>query len=387
VAPALKTLTLARTLAPSLSRGHPWIYRDNVPKDFGAESGQWVRVRAGEFVGYALWDTQSPIALRVFSELGVPDATWVARRVRAAHDLRAALRLDGVTAYRWLNGEGDGLPGLVVDRYGDYAVVAAYAGSLESVLPWLVSGLLECEELAGIVRRRDDGSIELLAGSEPPETVLVEEYGVRMHADLRHGQKTALFLDQRENRRTVGARSSGKRVLNLFSYTGGFSLCAARGGATRVVSVDVSAPAMEAARRNFHENGLTSPSFEFEVADVFDDVEARRARQESFDLCICDPPSFAHRHEQRERALAAYERLHAQALALVEPSGFYAASSCTGQVTPELFRQVLAAAARRAKRRLQIVHDAGQPLDHPVMAGHPEGRYLKFMVARVQKLV
>lgn len=369
---------LPHFLKKALAAGHPWVYRDHVPRGFSAPSGTVVRVQAGGWRGYALWDERSPIALRVTSEVQPPDAAWVAARVRAAWELRESVRASKTSAYRWIFGEGDGLPGIVVDLYGAFAVIVTYADAVEPLVPWVVEALLATTKLHGVLRRRE--TVELVHGRKPPRDLIVEEHGVRLRANLFEGQKTGLFLDHRDNRRFIGGLAAGRRVLNLFSYSGGFSLHAALGGAERVTSVDAAPAAADDARANFELNGLDPDAHAFVVADVFEYLERDKQR---YDLVICDPPSFARSREQLPQALKAYLRLNAAGLRVAAPGALYAAASCTSQVGPEAFRETIAEAARRAKRRFQIVHDVGQPVDHPVFAGHLEGRYLKFVVGRV----
>ena len=381
------TLELPAQLKRGLQAGHPWIYRDHVPRGFGAASGTWVKVRAGGYAGFALWDETSKIALRLFSERGVPDADWVRERVAAALALRRSLLDDQTSAYRLLYGEGDGIPGLTVDVYGAFAVIITYADSLETLVPWVVRALTELLKLHGVVRRARvrDGEpprLEVLHGRLPPRDLIIAEHGLRMQVDLFLGQKTGLFLDHRANRRFLGELCAGKRVLNLFSYTGAFSLYAARAGATSVTSVDISQPAARAARANFALNGLDPEQHEFLAEDVFEFLERTRQAGTSYDVVICDPPSFANSREQQKNALRAYVSVNSSGLRVLEPNGIYAAASCTAQVSSEAFRGVLAEAAVNAKRRLQVFHDAGHAPDHPIFVGHPEGRYLKFVVAR-----
>jgi 23S rRNA (cytosine1962-C5)-methyltransferase len=384
-APHLPTVVLPRALESSLGRGHFWVYRDHVPRGFEAPSGSWVRVRAGRFVGYALWDASSPIALRVFSEQGLPDVVWVKERVRAAWALRESVRTARTNAFRWLAGEGDGLPGVVADYYGGYVVLVTSSDALDPIVPWVIEGLGEVTSLRGILRRRRHGAgegAEIIAGHAPPRELVVEEHGVRFLADLQSGQKTGLFLDQRENRRFVAALAPGRRMLNLFSYSGGFSVHAALAGATEVTSVDSAEPAMIDARRNFELNGLDPEMHHFEVADAYEFLTSARERDVRFDLVVSDPPSLARNKQQLEAAARAYRRLFTLTLAVTEPGGYAALSSCTAQVGPELFREIVADAAARVGAELQIIHEAGQPIDHPVFAQHPEGRYLKFVVGR-----
>lgn len=383
---SIPVVELPASLSHALGSGHPWIYRDHVPKHFRAETGTWVRVQAGPVRAIALWDAESPLALRIFSRDRVPDERWVAERLRAALELRRTMGVaDRASAYRLVAGEGDHLPGIFVDRYAAFAVVAADGAAVSAIVPWVVSALSGTGELAGVVekRRRGEGERVLTAwGRPPPRDLIVEENGLRFRANLYEGQKTGLFLDQRDNRSFVEQRSGGRRVLNLFGYTGAFSVYAARGGATEVTTVDIAEGAIAAARDNFALNGFDPEAHEFLAADVFEFLRAAADRKERFDVVVCDPPSFARSRAHRDRALKAYTRLHAAALAVTSPSGLYAASSCTTQVSPEAFRGTLADGARKARVTLQLVHDAGHAPDHPVIAGHPEGRYLKFMVAR-----
>jgi 23S rRNA (cytosine1962-C5)-methyltransferase len=323
----------------------------------------------------------------------VPDEEWVAARVRAAWALRAPLREQQETsAYRWLFGEGDYLPGITVDLYESYAVIVTYADSLETVVPWVLAALRDTTTLRGIVRRLNrapddgEGKIELLWGRMPPRDLVVVEHGLRFRADLYEGQKTGLFLDQRENRGFLERLSEGRRVLNLFAYSGAFSLYATRGGARATTSVDSAPGAAADARENFALNGFEPDLHEFVVADVFGYLEELRVQKRRFDLVVCDPPSFARSKDQLPQAIKSYTRVNAMAIRVTEAGGLYAASSCTSYVSPEAFRALLADAARQAGRRLQIVHDAGHPLDHPVMAHHAEGRYLKFVLGRVEAI-
>ena len=380
-------LELPGQLKRGLQAGHPWVYRDHVPRGFQASSGTWVKVRAGAYTAFALWDETSRIALRLFSELQVPDALWIRERLAQALTLRRSLLDEQTSAYRLLYGEGDGIPGLTVDMYGSFAVIVTYADSLEAVVPWVVRALVELLKPHGIVRRarvRDGEAprLEVLHGRLPPRDLIIAEHGLRMQVDLFLGQKTGLFLDHRENRRFMGELCASKRVLNLFSYTGAFSLYAARAGATSVTSVDMSQPAARAARANFELNGLDPDQHEFLSEDVFEFLERTRQAGTTYDVVICDPPSFANSREQQKNALRAYVSVNSAGLRVLEPSGIYAAASCTAQVSVETFRGLIAESAVNAKRRFQIFHDAAHAPDHPIFAGHPEGRYLKFLVGR-----
>lgn len=398
------TIQVPLQLKKQLAAGHPWIYRDHLAPSLHfpqRSAGTWVRVECGGWSGYGLWDASSPIAIRIFSQTQTPDAAWVAARVRRAWEARAPLRQTATTAYRVMFGEGDGLPGITVDLYGAFAVIATYADSVRALVPWVVAALREVVPLDGILERIPRGTEETgdermdngpaakvrqLWGSAPPTDLVIEEHGLKFRANLFAGQKTGLFLDHRENRHYLEPWSYGRRVLNCFSYTGAFSVYAAWGGATEIVSCDVAPAAAEDARVNFGLNGFNPKRYEFLVEDCFALLEryAREGRQ--FDLLILDPPSFASSRRQMHAAIRAYTRLNQLALRCVAPDGLLASASCTSQVSPEQFRALLADAGREAERQLQIIHDAGQPIDHPVPAHFPEGRYLKFMLCRVHPL-
>ncbi len=215
----------------------------------------------------------------------------------------------------------------------------------------------------------------------------MREHGVQLYADLHGGQKTGLFLDHRENRRFVEGLSGGRSVLNCFAYTGAFSLYALRGGARAVVSADIGRGLAEAAATNITLNRLDAARHSFVTGDCFELLARYAEEGRRFDLVILDPPSFAKSKQNRYAALRAYTKLNALALRCVRPGGLLATASCTSQVGPEAFKELLATAGASAERRLQIIHEAGQPLDHPVPAYFPEGRYLKFVVGRVGERV
>jgi 23S rRNA (cytosine1962-C5)-methyltransferase len=401
--PKRRDIQLPSALKDRLAQGHPWIYRNHLPPDLRMPAGTWVRARCGDWSGYGLWDEAGPIAIRIFSERQIPDMAWLRERVCAAWELRAPLRDAGITAYRWLFGEGDGLPGLTVDLYSDWAVVQTYAASVEILLDWLADALREIAPLRGILLRTRDWRLEIgdsedraqspisnlqsLFGGSPPRDLVVEEHGLRFHADLRVGQKTGLFLDQRENRRYVEGLSDGRTVLNCFAYTGAFSLYALRGGARSVISADIGKGLAEATDANIALNGLDVARHGFATGDCFDLLARYIEEGRRFDLVILDPPSFAKSKRNRYAALRAYTRLNALGMRCVSPGGLLATASCTSQVGPEAFKELLAAAGASAGRRLQIFHEAGQPIDHPAPAHFPEGRYLKFVVGRVGERV
>ncbi len=380
------TLDLAASLRPRLGQGHPWIYKNQVPGNPGLSSGTWVQVRCGGFSAYGLWDAQSAIAIRLFSRRAVPDVGWVAKRVAEAWEVRAPVRATATSAYRWLYGESDGLPGIVVDLYGEFAFIQSYVESVEELVPWVAEALHGHTRLRGILWKpagRQPGS---LWGGVPPQDLTVEEHGLLFHAELFSGQKTGLYFDQRENRLALASWCEGRTVLDCFCYMGGFSLYAVRGGAASVTACDASAGAVEAAKRNFALNGFEVARHTFLVQDGFELLERLGREGRRFGIVILDPPSFARDRRSRHAAERAYVRLNELALGCLEPGGLLASASCTSQVSAQAFREALAEAARRAGKRLLILHQAGQPVDHPVPAHFPEARYLKFLVSRVSSV-
>jgi 23S rRNA (cytosine1962-C5)-methyltransferase len=254
--------------------------------------------------------------------------------------------------------------------------------SVEGLVPNLADALHSHTRLEGIVWRPAGHEPRSLWGRLPPPEHTVEENGLLFRADLLSGQKTGLYFDHRENRHTLSAWCQGETVLDCFCYTGAFSTYAARAGAAAVTACDVAAPAVDAARLNFSLNGLGLDSHSLVVGDCFQLLSQLAAENRRFGIVILDPPSLARDKKSRPSALRAYVRLNRLALQCVEPGGLLASASCTSQVSPKAFREALAEAARQASRRLLILHEAGHASDHPVPAHFPEGRYLKFVVAR-----
>jgi 23S rRNA (cytosine1962-C5)-methyltransferase len=364
------------------------VYRNHVYGVPELASGEWVRVRCGGFSAIGLWDADSAIAVRLFSQQVVPDERWVADRVADAWELRAPIRAGPTSAYRWIYGESDGLPGIVVDLYDRFAVVLAYVKSVESLVPWVAEALHAHHRLEGIVyKAATGGELYPVWGRVPPRDLVVEEQGFLFHADLGAGQKSGLYFDQRDNRKALGAWCRDKTVLDCFCYVGGFSLHAVRRGATKVIACDAASAAVDAARENFALNGLDPARHQFVAQDCFELLEQFSAEGRRFDVVIVDPPSFARDRKSRRAAERAYVRLNRLAAGCVRPGGLLASSSCTSQVSPQAFREALAEAARRADRRLITLHDAGQPVDHPVPAHFPEARYLKFILSRVMPVL
>ena len=382
-------ITLRKDLARSIRQGHPWLYRDAVESPEGLESGALVEIRTrdGRPLARGFWDAHSPIAVRILESGGPghrfadPDAL-IARRLREALERRLE-RLDLATtnAFRWVHGEGDLLPGIHVDFYAGTVVVRfdgdgarAFYHPLEARLRDAAGSRLT---LGAILDRE---TRDAAAGLQEVEVL---ENGVRFLVDLAHAQKGGLFLDQRENRQRVAEHASGKSVLNLFGYTGGFSLHAALAGAASTDTVDVAKPAIEAARRNFERNGLSLDNARFYAEDAFDFLSAAIKRGDRWDIVISDPPSFAPNKASLPAARKAYERLHRLAASVTSPGGLLCAASCSSHFGRDDFLATIEAGVRQAGRRWTLESLHGAAFDHPALPAFPEGDYLKFAIGRV----
>lgn len=377
---------LRKDLARSIRRGHPWVYRDAIAQPPDLEHGALVEVHGkdGRFLATGFWDARSAIAVRVLAtKPGLElEATLRERLAQALERRLARLELARTNAFRWVHGEADALPGVHVDVYADVATVR-YDGDGARALYRELPGLLR-DAAALPIRRVLDRDER--AGHGGSESIEVRENGLLFGVDLARGQKGGLFLDQRENRAVIGARARGLGVLNLFGYTGGFSLYAAAGGARRTDTVDLARPAIAAARENFVRNGLSvEPAVAgFHAADAFEFLTAARDRGERFELVISDPPSFAKNRAGLAAALAAYRKLHALAAAVVAPGGMLCAASCSSQVNRRDFVASVEAGAHAAGRTFDLEELRGAGFDHPVIPAFPEGEYLKLAIGRVR---
>lgn len=398
----LPKVKLRKDLRRALHAGVPWIFRDALGDSPDIAEGALVLVLGKDArpLGRGFFDPKGAIAVRMLTTDRADDIPTIVRdRLKRALDARRALIESGeTTAFRWVHGEADRLPGLHVDVYGKYASVsfdgagarAFYVGlGLSDELFQAGSSL----ELAGLVERarREGGSpvaATALAGPLPNGEIEVREHGLSFGVDLVHGQKGGLFLDQRENRARVEKLSRGRSVLNLFGYTGGFSLHAARGGAERVITVDSASGAIEAAKRTFARNaevlGRQATRAEFVVADAFEFLRDAGRRGERFSLAISDPPSFAPSERTRPGALSAYVRLHALCAAVVEAGGILCAASCSSHVGEADFLQSVHEGAKHAGRAFELREIHGAASDHPVIPEFPEGRYLKFAIGTIR---
>ena len=350
-----------------------------------------VRDASGAYVGRGFASPSSPIAARLWTFEDRPvDAAFVAARLAAAAALRDAAVPPETDGYRVVNAEGDFLPGLVVDRYGGVLSVQATTEGTERARELWLPALEARFPGATIVQRNDLASRkgeglsvedELLSGGPLPPRAAFRERGLAFVAEVSGGQKTGFFLDQRENRHVVRGLARGRRVLNLFSYSGAFGVAALAGGASRVVHVDLSEPALALARENHRANGqdVDAPGAPAETvcADVFEDLRARTAAGETWDLIVTDPPAFAKRRPDVDRACRGYKDVNRLALGLLSPGGLLLACSCSGPVSAGLFQKVLFAAALDARREARLLEKRGAGPDHPVSIDCPEGEYLK----------
>ena len=395
-------LSVTRAAERHLRSGHPWLFADSITKaSHEGAPGDLAVVfdQKRRFVAVGLYDPTSPIRLRVLQQ-GAPatiDRAWFAQKLTSAAQLRQPLTANQqTTGYRLVYGENDGLPGLVIDRYAGTLVVKLYTTAWLPHLVDLLTALLALQNAEQIVLRLSRNvqqlSLQLygltegmvIGETELTGPVVFLENGLRFEADPIHGQKTGFFLDQRENRARVERLAAGKRVLNLFAYNGGFSLYAARGGATQVTSLDSSRPALAAATRNFALNqsnpNVAKADHQLLAGDAFVLLQQLANDGMGYDLVIIDPPAFAKRQSEVERALEAYAQLTRLGLNVLVPGGTIVLASCSSRVTAEAFAANAVQAALRVGRPLRVFDQTGHALDHPV--GFIEGAYLKCLYAR-----
>jgi len=390
---------LAVRLRPAAQRavrgGHPWVFDRSITHCTpGGQAGDLAVIfdHQRRFLAVGLYDPASPLRVRVLAR-GAPqavDGEFLYRRLRAAVALRRSLDTPRTTAFRLVHGENDGLPGLVLDRYEATLVLKLYTPAWVPWLPALRAALAEAlphERLVLRFDRRSAARPELLhglhdgdtvVGAPPPGAVPFYENGLRFQADVVRGHKTGFFLDQRDNRARVEAVAAGRRVLDVFAYTGGFALYAARGGAAAVSVVDGSLPALATCRRHFALNhdwpGVAAVVPDVRQGDAFAALAELAARGAVYDLVVVDPPAMAKRQAEVTTALRAYARLTSLALGVLAPGGTLVMASCSSRLSPDALASAVLRAAARAGRRLRETARTGHPLDHPV--AFPEGAYL-----------
>lgn len=384
-------LKLKRDRTRSLKQGYPWIYADCFVELPPAPAGSrvMVRDRDGSLLAFGMYDCNSSLAVRVLAlEHARLDDALIALRLNNALNLRRRLFVSDTTGFRLVNGEGDGLPGLVCDVYGATAVI-----KLDGAGP---SGFWNCERIAewlvkeaGIKnvyhkpRSDDDSEGRFVCGAKRDAVVEFCENGAKFRTDIVKGQKTGFFLDQRDNRARFGKFALGRSVLNICGYTGGFSIYAGRGGAKEVTTVDIANPAIVAANENWELNGLAPDKHHGVVADAFEFFADADKQKLSWDLIVVDPPSFAASERLVQKAMDSYQALFISALKVAGSEGVVALSSCSSHITPAMFLEICENSVSRARRRAQVLGIYGQPEDHPFPLACTELQYLKFVMLAV----
>lgn len=392
------TASLKPRKEDALLNGHLWIFSGALQQPpHWVEAGGLLDVKSatGQFVARGYYNPRTDIAIRILtrdSEEAI-DFAFLRRRVRQALELREVFNPDVTNAYRLINAEGDGLPGLVVDRYAEVLVAQIHTLGMQRLQPQLIEALMEESGTHGILLRNDGQSRQregleveepIVAAGAVPTQVTVRENNVLFEVDPWEGQKTGFFLDQRDKREALRKYCRGKRVLNCFSYTGGFSVYAALSSSdTRVVSVDISAPAIEAAHKHFVLNGIDPEQHEFHIANVFDYLEEARAQGEQFDVVVLDPPAFAKTQSARTQALKAYRRLNGLGMEVLRPGGILLSSSCSGAVGMDDLLGSISQGAQRLQRSVQLLESYTHGVDHPIHLAMPETAYLKAVFCRV----
>ena len=398
-APSAKRIAL-RISAPAeraLRQGHPWIFDQSITAQSQSGAPGDLAVIFDDkrrFLAVGLYDPTSPIRVRILQarEPAVINTDWLRAKLVGAARVRESLEGKGTTGYRLVHGENDGLPGLVIDRYADTLVLKLYSPAWIPHLKDFCEALAQVSPAGHLILRLNrllqkqtdllhglhDGMTVSLLASESP--VLFQENGLTFESDPIQGQKTGFFLDQRDNRARVEKLSRDRSVLNVFSYTGGFSVYAARGGAREIVSVDSSAPAIEAALRNMALNRHIPPATHETIAeDAFEVLERMESQKRLFDLVILDPPMFAHSERQTAGALSAYRKLTQLGLGVLRRGGTLVQASCSSRVDPDSFFDSIHQSAKEAGRGLTEIERTGHGLDHPI--SFKEGAYLKCLFA------
>lgn len=376
---------------------HPWVYAGAIATVEGAPAdGDVVDLvsHTGSFVAHGLYNSRSKIRVRLYiwDEGTSLDRAFFRTQLEDAIQLRRSLGLEGPkSACRLVFSEGDGLSGCTIDRYDRWLALQFTSLGLAQRREWILEPLIELLQPAGIYQRTERGigqlegleaRDELVWGEAPAGPIEIEEGGVRFLVNLAEGQKTGFYLDQRDNRQAAAPLARGRRVLDAFCYTGGFGLHAARAGATAVLGLDQSEPALQLARDNARLNGLDNLSFV--RGDIFDELAVLAERGERFGMIVLDPPKFARARHAVEEALRGYRRLQTLALRLLEPHGFLVTCCCSGLISVAMLEDLLAQLAAEEKRVVQILQRRGPAPDHPVSVSCLESHYLKCLIAHVR---
>jgi len=376
---------------------HPWIFSGAIARGPSADADEVeIYSHDGEWLARGLWSPQSQIRARIMTwKYDEPiDGLYFRRRIANALSMRLKHpAYNDANAMRIVHGESDLIPGLIIDRYGDYVSVQLLTRGIDERRADIVQAIVDLMQPKGIFDRSDpemrmleglSSSHGVLWGEAPPETMVINHpTGLRETLDLDNGQKTGGYLDQALNRIAVAAYANGADVLDCFCYTGGFSVAAALGGARSITAVDGSAMALDALQNDIKLNGAGSTPLEIVEADVFKLLRKYRDEERRFDMIILDPPKFAHSQAQVDRATHGYKDINLLAMKLLRPGGLLATYSCSGLVSPDLFQKVIFGASVDAQRDVQVIERHTQAPDHPVLLSFPEGEYLKGLVCRV----
>lgn len=373
--------------------GHPWVFRSDIEREDGAADGLPVRVltSAGRFLAMAVYNPRSQISLRILSRRDEPiDGAFIRGRVRRAVDYRR--RFADLNSCRLIFAESDGLPAVIADKFGDVIVVQILCLGMERFKADIVDALAQELSPRGIYERNDVPVRELegltqqtgLLFGEVPDRVEMQENGVRFLVDVKEGQKTGFFLDQKENRAAIAPFVPGMRVLDCFTHTGSFALHAARYGAAEVTGVDISEHACACALENARLNGVED-RVRFECANAFDFLRAQQTAKAQYDVVILDPPAFTKTRSAVEGALRGYKEINLRGMKLTRDGGFFVTCSCSQHVTPDLFRGMLMDAQKDAHVQLRQIEWRTQGRDHPILLSSPETQYLKCGIFQVFK--
>ena len=394
----MHSVTLKKSADSFIKRKHPWIFSGAIEKVEGNPSnGQTVKIFTSNktIVGSGSFSPSSQIRVRVwsFNPEEKIDSDFFRKKILAASETRKQfIDTSQTSAYRIINAESDGLPGLIVDRYSDFLVCQFLSSGTEFSKEIIIAILDEIFNPAGIYERSDvevrtkealQPAKGLLKGNPQNDLIEVDENGFKFLVDIKEGHKTGFYLDQRDNRKLVSEFSNGKNVLNCFSYTGGFSVYALASGAEKVTQVEASSSAIELSVKNLELNNLDSSSVENINGDVFEVLRKLRDERKTFDVIILDPPKFTESASQIQKASRGYKDINLLAFKLLNPSGILFTFSCSGHISPELFQKIVAGAALDSGREVKIIKQISQSSDHPVSLNFPEGLYLKGLVCIV----
>ena len=377
---------------------HPWVFSGAIDQIKGnPDNGDIIRVTDSnnDFLAYGFFNSKSRVAVRLLEwnlETEINESWWRGK-IKIAVKHRDELNTEDTNTYRLIFSEADFLPGLIVDRYADFLSVQILTSGIENIKHIILDELQQLLSPKGIFDRSDASarahegmdasSGGILLGTEPPEFVSVKENGIFYQVNIAEGQKSGFYCDQRDNRKWVADHVKDKKVLDCFSYSGGFSLNAMAKGAKEVISVDSSAPALDTLKRNMEINDFNSIPHRLIQSDVNKQLRAFREVNEKFDVIILDPPKYAPSRSALTKASRAYKDLNRMAMLLLEEGGLLATYSCSGAVDIGMFKQIIAWAALDAGKEVQFIQQFSQPADHPVRSSFPEGEYLKGLLCRV----